>query len=50
MDQQEDAVRTYIDRQPGWTIVGEPYRDDHTSGRSTSNRPGLDADREARPH
>ncbi|AXK45498.1 recombinase family protein [Brachybacterium saurashtrense] len=47
MEQQEESVRAYIDRQRGWSPVETVYRDDDTSGRSTSNRPGLRALRDA---
>jgi site-specific DNA recombinase len=39
LEAQETKLRAYIDSQPGWQLVGEPYRDE-ASGAST-DRPGL---------
>jgi site-specific DNA recombinase len=39
LEAQEVKLRSYIDSQPGWELVGAPYRDE-ASG-ATTDRPGL---------
>ncbi len=39
LEAQELKLRSYIDSQPGWELIGAPYRDE-ASG-ATTDRPGL---------
>lgn len=39
LEAQEAKLRGYVDTQPGWVLVGDPYRDEQSG--ATLERPGL---------